>query len=105
MNTDAIGPTGAPAVRIDGTYGVGPNVSPEETEAKAESLQGQYLGEASRNGAEVISSQERLIAAAAAGEDVNGKAVEEARALLEAGQLDTPRAARRAAEAILRMGL
>ncbi|MGB2821963.1 MAG: hypothetical protein WBF17_13350 [Phycisphaerae bacterium] len=58
-----------------------------------------------RDGAEVISSQERLIAAASAAEEINAKAVEEARALLQAGQLDTPEAADRAAEAILKMGL
>ena len=42
---------------------------------------------------------------AAACEDVNLQAVAEALRLLEAGQLDTPQAARQAAENILSMGL
>jgi phosphosulfolactate phosphohydrolase-like enzyme len=105
MSIDSIGPAGAGPVRIDGTYGVAPHVSPEETEAKAESLPGEYLAERSGNGTEVISSQEQLIAAAVAAGEIDAKAVEEARALLKAGQLDTPQAAERAAEAILEMGL
>ncbi len=39
------------------------------------------------------------------GDDVNSAAVEEARALLDSGQLDTPEAIGRAAEAILTRGL
>jgi hypothetical protein len=105
MSIDAIGPTGAGRLRVDGTYGAGPHLNPEETDSKTESLQGQYLSATPRDGAEVISSQERLIAAASAGEEINVQAVEEARALLKAGQLDTPEAADRAAEAILKMGL
>ena len=105
MNTDAIGPAGAGQVRIDGTYGLAPHKGPDDAEAKAEALQGHYAGRSPTGGAEVISSQERLIAAASDAGEVNVEAVKEARAMLAAGQLDTPEAARRAAEAILKTGL
>ena len=105
MTVEGIGPTGVGSVRVDGTYGLGPQNRAEETDPKAEALQGQYVGRDAENCAEVVFSQERLIAAAASAEEVNVQAVEEARALLDSGQLDTPEAARRAAEAILKTGL
>jgi len=103
MNVDAIGLAGNRDVRIDGTQTVGPQAAAEEAEAKAPP--GPQFGPAPQTGAEVISSQERLIAAATGTEEVNAQAVEEARALLDSGQLDTPAAAYRAAEAILQLGL
>jgi hypothetical protein len=42
---------------------------------------------------------------AAASDEVNQQAVEEARKMLESGQLDTPQAATRLADAILKFGL
>jgi hypothetical protein len=77
----------------------------EDREAKNAAPQGRPAGPAPVGGAEVISSQERLIAAASAAEEVNTRAVEEARALLQSGQWDSPEAARRAAQAILDLGL
>ncbi len=38
-------------------------------------------------------------------EDINAQAVQEARKALRSGELDTPQAARRAAEALLKHGL
>lgn len=46
-----------------------------------------------------------LVRQAAASPEVNAQAVADARRLLQAGQLDTPEAARAAAEAILTRGL
>ena len=45
------------------------------------------------------------VRAAMAAEEVDGQAVAEARKLLQSGQLDTPEAARRAAEALLMVGI
>jgi len=55
--------------------------------------------------AEVVSTNIEYIRRALAGEDVDAKAVAEARALLSSAKLDTPEAARRAAESILKHGL
>jgi hypothetical protein len=59
---------------------------------------------AARPDAEVVSTNIEYIRRAQAGEDVDAKAVAEARALLSSGKLDTPQAARRAAENILKHG-
>lgn len=56
------------------------------------------------NGHEHISSQKSLIQAALAANDVNSKAVAEARVLLESGQLDTPESIKRAAQNIINIG-
>lgn len=50
-------------------------------------------------------SQQPLIDRAKALDEVNLQAVEEARKLLESGQLDTPQASLRAADAMLKFGL
>jgi hypothetical protein len=91
-------------VRIDGTYGPAPRKAAEDRQAKAGRPEGASAGQVA-GGAEVVSSHEPLIAAATATEEVNTAAVEEARALLQSGQLDTPEAAGRAAQAILDLGL
>ena len=94
-------------MRIDGTYGLESHGAGEDKSARSRGA----ADEAARGGAAasqdlvVVSSQGRLIEAASACEDVNTRAVEEARALLAAGRLDTPEAARRAANAILDLGL
>lgn len=103
MNT--IGHIESRQVRIDGTYSVGSHKAPDEKGPKAPGADEKAAGADSAGSLEVISSQERLIAAAAAVEDVNVQAVEEARTLIASGQLDTPEAARRAAQAIVDLGL
>lgn len=55
-------------------------------------------------GHEHISSQKSLIQEALAATEINRKAVEEARELLESGQLDTPEATKRAAQNIIDIG-
>jgi hypothetical protein len=99
MNTTD--PIGARQLRIDGTYGLEPNKASEDKEGAAQSPKATGVGAAT----EVVSSQERLIAAAGSADEVNARAVEEARALLASGQLDTPEAAKRAAQNILDLGL
>lgn len=56
------------------------------------------------SGHEHVSAHKSLIQAALAAEEVNSKAVAEARQLLESGQLDTPEAAERAARNMLDLG-
>jgi len=98
------GPTGVNAVRIDSSYITDPRAAAEE---RADNARGtgapQAAGDA--GAAEVVLSQQRLIAEAAAAEAVDARAVEEARTLLLAGELDTPEAAERAAQAMLAKGL
>lgn len=102
-----IDPIGAHRVRIDGTCGVEPHGAPDErVPGAAKGPQGSASEAASQQagGLEVIPSQKHLIAAAAASEDVDARAVEEARAVLRSGQLDTPEAAARAAQALVDLG-
>jgi len=54
--------------------------------------------------AQIRAADSSYVQKAMAGEGIDRAAVAEARRLLEAGQLDTPEAARRAAEAILDRG-
>ena len=95
-------PIGAGRVRIDGTYGLDAHNASDEKEAKGVGPQKAATAGAA---AEIVSSQDRLIATAASTDEINAKAVEEARGLLKAGRLDTPEAAARAAKAIVELGL
>ncbi len=62
-------------------------------------------GSAGESAAEITAAKPALVRQAAAAPEVNAQAVAEARRLLQAGQLDTPQAARAAAEAILTRGV
>jgi hypothetical protein len=93
------------AVRIDGT--VSPehlNRSPEKTLVSTSKSHS-----ARERGAcgvlESITAQIPLTQVAGASPDINVQAVEEARQALRSGTLDTPEAARRAAQALLDSGL
>jgi len=104
---DMVSPIGANGVRIDGTLGLDAQSVPEEKAAQAKDLKAGASSTASEqtSGAlEMVSSQERLIAAAAACEDLDARAIAEAKALLDSGRLDTSEAARRAAQALLDLG-
>jgi hypothetical protein len=90
-------------VRIDGTIHpehLNPNGKPLGSKSRASESRGADAGGA----LDRASTQQPLIQAALAAEEVNVKAVEEARKALQNGELDTPEAARRAAEAILDLG-
>lgn len=54
---------------------------------------------------EIESMLAPYLRAAMAGEEIDEQAVAEARRLLQSGQLDTPEGARRAAEALMRLGI
>jgi hypothetical protein len=53
----------------------------------------------------ILESPGPYVRQALAGEDVNLQAIEEAKKLLASGQLDTPQAILRAAEAIIERGI
>jgi len=102
MNT--IEPTGASPVRIDGAY------IPDVPKSGDERAEGTGLpkgapADPGAGSAEVVRSHQRLAGLAAAADEVNAKAVEEARKLLQSGQLDTDEAAERAARALLEEGM
>jgi hypothetical protein len=106
MNVSGL--TGAMQVRIDGTYGLEPRKAAEEKDAKAPGAKGATVPAPAPDeagGAQVVWSQEKLISSASAAPEIDARAVSEARALLESGQLDTPQAADRAAQRILDLGL
>lgn len=94
-------------MRIDGmNHGTmehlnGPNGKASACTSKSSDARGADAGD----GAGRTSAQQSLIEAAGAVKDVNPQAVEEARNALRSGELDTPEAARRAAEAILEQGV
>lgn len=91
-------------MRIDGTFG------PEFTnlpkgKAGGEKSKASTDRTAPAEGLEVISEHKALVQQALATDEVNTQAVEDARQMLESGALDTPEAARRAAQNILDLGL
>jgi len=96
---------GVSNVRIDGVYNFeSPGVS-EEKKASAKTPRHAREAKGAAGDAEVLSSMLPLIRKAADVEEVDAQAVQAARQLLQSDQLDTPEAARRAAEAILGGGI
>jgi len=57
------------------------------------------------DGSQILTAHLKLIAQARRSEELDLQAVEEARRLIASGELDTPQAARRAAQAIIDLGL
>jgi anti-sigma28 factor (negative regulator of flagellin synthesis) len=92
-------------VRIDGISNPEhlncPNGRASASTSKSSDARGADAGDSAGR----TSAQRSLIEAALAENDVNTQAVEEARNALLAGELDTPEAARRAAETILDSGV
>ena len=92
-------------MRIGGAYDFHPE-GPSGNKRPGKSVRPEATGDGPQaDGAVVSIALEPLIRRAAAAEEVNTSAVNEARKLLDAGLLDTPEAAMRAAEAILSKGL
>jgi hypothetical protein len=93
-------------MKINGPYGFEPpgltNRS-DKSGKSGKSDQGSKTGKAS-GGSLVHAAHNSFVSLALQTEEVNTQAVNEARNLLENGQLDTPEAARRTAEAILDLG-
>ncbi|MBN1942933.1 MAG: hypothetical protein JW849_06530 [Phycisphaerae bacterium] len=78
-----------------------PNGKASASSSKSSDARGADAG----GGVGQTSAQQSLMETVLAVDDVNAQAVEEAKKALLAGELDTPEAARRAAEAILDQGL
>jgi len=90
-------------VRIDGTQGAGLN---DPTGGMGKYVKAPPAGDARGGEAIEFDSVQRAYAEkAAARAAVDAAAVAEARQLLESGELDTPEAAQRAADAMLSRGL
>ena len=98
---------GVGIVRVDGTFGKDPlGLAGQKGKPKG-STDAAGGARASENGQDLVvsSSLQPLISQASEADEVNWQAVQAARAALEAGELDTPEAASRAAKAILDVGL
>ena len=94
-------------MRIDGAFGIGANqVRPGGSQAGGLKRQGQadQEGRILPDDPEVQVLWDKHVQAAAAADEIDRQAVERARELLSAGQLGSPDAIRRAAEAMLSHG-
>jgi len=92
-------------VRIDGANSVQPQGTPESPQSPQKSLPRSGDARIDAGGRKLDPALAPYVRAAMAGEEINQQAVAEARRLLQSGQLDTPDAARRAAEALTRLGI
>jgi hypothetical protein len=92
-------------VRIDGTFGPEHHKLPKGKDDVSKSKDATPAASIFGDDAEHVRAEQALLRAAMAVEPVNHKAVEEARELLASGALDTPEAARRAAQRLLADGL
>ena len=94
-------------MRIDGTHGLDPNAPAEGQNAPARNTPktASASPEGGVDGSQILAAQREVIAQARRAEKVDLQAVEEARRLIASGELDTPEAARRAAQAIIELGL
>jgi len=97
---------GVSPVRIGGQYSnEAPGIGPRKQDAAgADGAPRPAKPGQNAAGLEVSRTHEALIRRAAAAEEVDVKGVEAARKALQAGELDTPEAARRAAQSILDIG-
>jgi hypothetical protein len=90
-------------VRIDGTHGMESRPL-KEPPAAPKAAAGAPQQSGAPEGVELLPSQQAYVAQAAAAEELDQQAVAAARELLRTGQLDTPEAVQRAAEALLKFG-
>lgn len=97
---------GVEIVRVDGTFGKDP-LGPPGGRDKAQRPPGAAAPRADEKETDriVSSSLAPLIRRASEADEVNSQAVREAKKALQAGELDTPEAAQRAAKNILDVGL
>ena len=91
-------------MRIDGTHGMDPRAVSESGSAEAKPLRPAPREGQEPLGVELLSSQQAYVDQAAAAPETDPQAVAAARELVRTGQLDTPEAIRRAAEALLQFG-
>jgi hypothetical protein len=98
---------GGTKVRIDGANWVPAQGNPETPQSLQKPPRSTDAPEAriDGGGSEVRSALAPYVRAVMAGEEIDEQAVAQARRLLQSGELDTPEAARRAAEALMRLGI
>ncbi len=92
-------------MRIDKAQGYD---SPALRQAAAANAQKQPAGQAAAanaDGVEILPSNQALIQSAKAVDEVNRQAIEEAKALIASGQLDTPERIRQAATNMVDLGM
>jgi len=94
-------------MRIDGTAGAGPQGLPEDKAwaSKSRPTAGPAGPELTPDDPQVRYLHGKYSQQACLVNEIDDEAITEARRLLRTGQLDTPQAIRRAAEAILALGL
>ena len=93
-------------MRIEGPYGLEPRGAQEARSGSPRKIDTSALAVAANaEDPQVLALQQQLSSQAAAQPEVRVDAVEQAKLLLASGELDSPEAARRAAKAILELGL
>ena len=92
-------------MRIDGVYGPGIGGVRDDNGTAPKSERPEAQGGAGGEPTELYAAAKQYVLSAAGAEEVNRQSVAEARELLRSGKLDSPEAARRAAEAILSLGI
>jgi hypothetical protein len=96
-------------VRIDGIFGLDPTPQPRDGKSgkpdKAAKSGESSQAKPAAPGPRVEPAQQSLVRQALTAPEVDLQAVEEARSLLQSGQLDTPAAVQRAARNLLDIGL
>lgn len=93
-------------MRIDGPNRLETPSQPAGNEVKRQASKAAGTSQASAANTRIGEAAAKpYIHKVAVGDDVNRQAVAEAKQLIESGQLDTPEAAKRAAERIISMGI
>ena len=93
-------------MRLDGPQGLPPNSLPQKVPpANIPETSTSRSGATNEVDSEVLSANIDYIRQAIETEEMDAAAVAEARRLLASGELDTPEAAARAAELIIKLGL
>ena len=92
-------------MRLDGPQGLPPNPLPEKVPPANIPETSSRSGATNEADSEVLSANIDYIRQAIETEEMDPAAVAEARRLLASGELDTPEAAARAAELIIKLGL
>ncbi len=91
-------------MRIHGTFGFEPQGVPNRNKSDRAPKSDSGGKPKPAGGSLLQAAHNSVVSLALQSEEVNIQAVDEARRLLETGQLDTPEAARRAAQTILDLG-
>ena len=92
-------------MRIDGVYGPGIGGVRDDKGTAPKAGRPEEGPGAGGEPTELYAAAKQYVASASGAEEVNRQSVAEARELLRSGKLDSPEAVRRAAEAIVNLGI